>query len=83
VNDRRACGEQVSARKQQESPRPQDAELREQEDGGDKIVDRERGLITRNERWNGSKRYTGERHGTCEENRRDADNGKGGRTIAT
>jgi hypothetical protein len=83
VDNSRDGGEQISARKQQQSPRPQQRELRIQQDGRDKIVDRERGLVTRNERRHRNERHRGKIRRKCEQHRRDADNGQGGPAIAT
>jgi hypothetical protein len=82
VSDCRDGGEEVSTRQQQERPRPQDTELRKQQDCGDEIDDRERGLIACNERRNLGQRRTGKRHGANEQNRRDADYGQRSRAFA-
>ena len=58
------------------------AELRKQKDGGDEIDDRERGLITGDERRHGRERHAGKRHGACEQDRRNADHGKRRPAIA-
>ncbi len=63
VDDRGGRGEQISARQQQQSPRPQQAELRKQQDRRDQIVDCKRGLIARDERRDRGKRHGGKRHG--------------------
>ena len=76
VDDRSGRGEQISAREQQQRPRAQNRELRKQQDGGDEIVDRERGLITGNEGRHRDQRHPGIDRGDDEQNGRDADDGE-------
>ena len=82
VDNRRRSGEQIAAREQQQRPRARDGELRKQQDGGDQIVDRERGLIARNEGRDRGERYAGKGHGAREQHRRDADDGQGRGAVA-
>ena len=71
VDDGRHGREQISAREQQQRPRAGNRELRKQQDGGDQVVDGERGLIARNECRDRGKRHAGKRHGAGEQHRRD------------
>ena len=83
VDDGRCRREQISAGKQQQRARAGDRELRKQQNGGDHIVDRQRGLIARDECRDGGKRHAGKGHRACEQHRRDADHGQRGGAIAT
>ena len=55
-------GEEVAAGEHQQPARSQDAELTEQQDRGDQVVDDQRGLIDRDERADRRKRHLGEGH---------------------
>jgi hypothetical protein len=81
MDDRSGRGEQISARKQQQSPRPQRDELRKQQNGRDQIVDCKRGLITRNERRNRGKPHSGKWYGNGEQHCGDGDNGQSRNAI--
>jgi transposase len=73
MGDRYRSREKISASQQQEPARPQDGELRKQQDRSEEIDDRECRLIARKRRRNLGHRYAGERRGADENNRRDAD----------
>jgi len=74
--------EQISAGEQQHRPRAGNRKLRKQQDGGDQVVDGERGLIARHECRDRGERHAGKRHGAGEQHRQDADHGERGHAIA-
>ena len=78
VDDGRHGREQISAGEQQQRPRAGNRELRKQQNGGDQVVDGQRGLIARNECRDRGKRHAGKRHGAGEQHGRDADHGERG-----
>ncbi len=73
VDDRGRRGEHVAAGQQQQRPGSQDCKLREQQGCGDQIIERQRGLIARDECRHRRERHAGIGNGDREQKDGDGD----------